>query len=93
MKKTLKSGEDIISLTTTKKIIKKKIPKKVTKHKKYRKIEKGKTTKSFAKNVSLFTANAAGLKLKIPSLKSELLHLESGISTIQETHFRKKKDI
>ena len=41
----------------------------------------------------MFTANAAGLKLKVNSLRQELKHVEAGIFTIQESHFRKKGKI
>ena len=36
------------------------------------------------------TANAAGLKQRAPTLKSELEHLKCGIFTLQETHYKKK---
>ena len=42
------------------------------------------------KNLTLFSTNAAGLKLKLQSLKSELTNLDVGIFTIQETHAKKK---
>ena len=38
----------------------------------------------------MFTANAAGLKQKCDSLKSELKHLNIGIFSLQETHYKKK---
>ena len=41
-------------------------------------------------SLNMFTANAAGLKAKVPSLKSELKTLGCGIFSLQETHFRKK---
>ena len=87
--KTKKRGVNNLSSTTTKKSIKNKIPKE-EKNKIKQKKQKNRTTKNCVENLSLFTANAAGLKLKIPSLKSELVHIEAGIFTIQETHFRKK---
>ena len=40
--------------------------------------------------LSLFTTNAAGIKLKLHSLKSELKYLGAGIFTLQETHLKKK---
>ena len=41
----------------------------------------------------MFTANAAGLKLKVHSLRQELKHVEAGMFTIQESHFKKKGTI
>ena len=38
----------------------------------------------------MFTANAAGLKNRMQSLKYELQHLKCGIVTLQETHMKKK---
>ena len=40
--------------------------------------------------LNVFSTNAAGLKNKIQSLKCEINHTNSGIFTIQETHFKKK---
>ena len=41
----------------------------------------------------MLTANAAGLKLKVNSLKDVIKSQESGIFTLQETHFTKKGKI
>ena len=46
--------------------------------------------KKTEKLLSIFSTNAAGLKNKVQSFKNELKHLNCGIFTIQETHFRKK---
>ena len=40
--------------------------------------------------LNIVSANAQGLKLKIPSLKSAISNVNAAIFTIQETHFRKK---
>ena len=55
------------------------------KTKKYKNIKNNK-----CEYLNVFTANAAGLKNRVPSLKSELQHLGSGIFTLQETHYKKK---
>ena len=49
-----------------------------------------KTNINTVTNLGVLTANAAGLKQKVPSLKSELEHLKCGIFTLQETHYKKK---
>ena len=41
----------------------------------------------------MLTANAAGLKLKLHSLKDTIKSQEIGIFTLQETHFPKKGKI
>ena len=46
--------------------------------------------KKTEKLLTIFSTNAAGLKNKVQSFKNELKHLNCGIFTIQETHFRKK---
>ena len=46
--------------------------------------------KKTEKLLSIFSTNAAGLKNKVQSFRNELKHLNCGIFTIQETHFRKK---
>ena len=70
-----------------------KIQKKTIKHKNYQKHQKNRKSKKHtnnAKELVLFTTNAAGLKLKSDSLKSELNYLNVGIFTVQETHYKKK---
>ena len=46
--------------------------------------------KNKLQGISMFTASAAGLKLKVHSLRQELKHVEAGMFTIQESHFKKK---
>ena len=62
----------------------------LSKHQKKRKTRKTKTKTHPERCLSLFTANAAGLKLKTQTLKNELNYSECGIFTLQETHYRKK---
>ena len=82
MKEKNKQGrEDILTSSTTKKSIKLENTKTNCK--------KNKHPIKLVTNLSVFTANAAGLKQKVPSLKSELEHLGSGIFTLQETHYKK----
>ena len=38
----------------------------------------------------MFSTNAAGLKNKLQSFKSELKHFDASVFTVQETHFNKK---
>ena len=79
-----------ISHATTKKTIKNKNTKKNIKYKNHKKTIKKKTKKENIQSLSLFTTNAAGIKLKLDSLKSQLKHFGSGIFTLQETHLKKK---
>ena len=53
---------------------------------------KGKRGKGKSKEILLkiFSTNAAGLKLKIQSLKNEINTTNAAIFTVQETHFAKK---
>ena len=41
--------------------------------------------------LNIFSANAAGLKYKIQSLKSEIAATNAAIFTVQESHFEKEK--
>ena len=63
---------------------------KTQKSKKNNKTYKNKNKTHPVHSLCLLTANAAGLKMKVQSLKSELKYLQCGIFTLQETHFKKK---
>ena len=42
------------------------------------------------KCLTIFATNATGLKNKMQSFKNELNHVNAGVFTVQETHFKKK---
>ena len=42
------------------------------------------------KYLNIFSTNAAGLKSKLHSFKSELKSVDASIFTVHETHFKKK---
>ena len=43
-----------------------------------------------SENLTIFSTNAAGLKAKMESFKSEISNSKAAIFTIQESHFNKK---
>ena len=59
------------------------------KKKKNNKVKRGKR-KGREVSLNIFSTNAAGLKSKIQSLKSEIKLVNAAIFTIQESHFEKK---
>ena len=44
-------------------------------------------------SLTMFSANAEGMKFKKPSLKNIINNSKVGVFTIQETHFRKKGNL
>ena len=74
-------------------------PKKKPNHSKYKYKKKKDTThkyikrgpgKQALKHVTIFSANCAGCSNKVKSLVNNVNHLEAGLFTLQETHFKRK---
>ena len=60
------------------------------KYKNNKKTKRGGRKYNRTESLILFSTNAAGLKLKIDSLKNEISECNAAVFTIQETHFAKK---